>query len=141
MLCAESTQRAASRRRPRTCVRFKVAKGTRRATWTITLDNITAMWRRLPAPMRRSVVRLVAEDQLDYLTTPIGGVPPVYLPAGVGDSGPLLKGRPLITVEQAAPLGTVGDIVLADLNGYVLLNGQMQSAISADVAFTTDQTV
>jgi hypothetical protein len=69
----------------------------------------------------------------------IGGVPPVYLPAGVGD--PLLKGRPVITTEQSPAVGTLGDIVLADLGSYVFVDGPLTQAISADVAFTTDQTV
>ena len=46
-----------------------------------------------------------------------------------------------MTLEQAAPLGTLGDIILADMAQYIILQFPLQSAMSADVAFLTDETV
>lgn len=68
--------------------------------------------------------------------------PRVYTPAGAfGNPDPLLYGRPVIPVEQAPALGTVGDITLADLTQYSILQGPPQMALSVDVAFLTDETV
>jgi HK97 family phage major capsid protein len=52
-----------------------------------------------------------------------------------------LKGRPALVVEQAAALGTTGDVTLADLSNYLLVGTDPQSAISADVKFLTDEIV
>jgi HK97 family phage major capsid protein len=52
---------------------------------------------------------------------------------------PLLKGRPVLTIEQCPAVGTVGDLVLADLSKYVILDGGMNSAISLHVRFDSDQ--
>jgi HK97 family phage major capsid protein len=73
-----------------------------------------------------------------------GGVP-IYMPAG-GISGlpySTLFGKPVLFIEQAASLGTVGDIVLADLaNGYILADkGGVQSAMSIHVRFDYDESV
>jgi HK97 family phage major capsid protein len=70
-----------------------------------------------------------------------GGIP-VYLPAGgLSTTGyGTLMGRPVIPIEQCAALGTVGDIILADMSQYWEINkGPVQSASSIHVAFTTDQ--
>jgi HK97 family phage major capsid protein len=70
-----------------------------------------------------------------------GGVP-VYLPANGISGAPFatLFGRPVIPVEYAATLGTVGDVVLADLSQYGLLTkGGIKQASSLHVAFTTDE--
>jgi HK97 family phage major capsid protein len=130
---------------------IKVAKQTGQASGTIVAQNIQQMWTAMPAPSRRRAVWLVseqAEEQLDNLTTVIGTagvVPPsaaaMYMPAADEDSYPRLKGRPVIAIEQASTLGTVGDIVLADLSQYVLIDGGLNPAISVAVRFLTDETV
>jgi len=52
-----------------------------------------------------------------------------------------LLGRPIIPIEQCAALGTVGDIILADMSQYVrCVKGGIQSASSIHVQFTTDET-
>lgn len=122
-----------------------VDKVTGQAPKTILRENITSMWKRLPAPSRRNAVWLVnedAEEQLDGLATPIGGTPEVFGQAGQnGNPYPTLKGRPVIAVEQAPPLGSVGDIVLADLSHYILVDGGVMPAVSADVQFVNDEIV
>jgi len=72
-----------------------------------------------------------------------GGVP-VYLPANGLSSSPYgtLFGRPVVPVEYAATLGTVGDVILADFSEYFLADkGGVQSASSIHVQFLTDQSV
>jgi HK97 family phage major capsid protein len=52
-----------------------------------------------------------------------------------------LFGRPVLEIEQTATLGTVGDVVLADLSQYLMIEkGGMESASSIHVKFTTDET-
>ena len=46
-----------------------------------------------------------------------------------------------MTLEQSSPLGTIGDVILADMAQYIILQFPLQSAMSADVAFLTDETV
>jgi HK97 family phage major capsid protein len=74
-----------------------------------------------PAPSRRKAVWLAcehADEQLEKL----GGNPGTYIPSGVNaNEFPLMKGRPVITVEQCPTLGTTGDLILADLNHYVIV--------------------
>lgn len=129
-----------------------IAKQTGQASATIVAANVSQMWTALPAPSRRRAVWLVNEDadtQLEQLTLTVGsaGAPAatavaMYMPAGAnGNEYPLLKGRPVLAIEQCPQLGTLGDIVLADLNHYVLIDGGNKPAISADCLFLEDQTV
>jgi HK97 family phage major capsid protein/HK97 family phage prohead protease len=121
-----------------------IAKDVGQAAATISPANVENMYRRLPAPSRRRAAWLVHEDveaTLDQLNVS-DNHDFMFLPAGWnGSPYPLLKGRPVIAIEQAAPLGTVGDIVLADLSQYILLDGGITPSLSADVRFLSDETV
>lgn len=120
-----------------------VPKQSGQTAATVLQGNISTMWARLPAPCRRRAVWLVNEDvesQFDNLAA--GDRANVYMPAGVhGNAYPLLKGRPMIAIEQAPALGTLGDIVLADLTAYLAVHAPPRFALSADVAFLSDQSV
>lgn len=114
---------------------------------TVVFENIVKMYSRLFASSRTNAVWLVnqnVEPQLFSMSMNVGtGGVPVYMPAG-GISGQpygTLFGRPVLPIEQCATLGTVGDIVLADLAGGYILGekGGIQSDMSIHVAFTTDQ--
>ena len=49
--------------------------------------------------------------------------------------------RPVLPIEQCATLGTVGDIILADLSQYLLIEkGGIKTASSIHVQFLTDET-
>lgn len=119
-----------------------VSKQSGQAAKTIVAENIDAMWKRLPAPCRRRAVWIVNEDVEEQLASlgPTASAP-TYLPMGsaAGNPWPLLKGRPVLTIEQAPVLGTPGDIVLADLGYYRVVQGAPRFAMSADVAFLTDE--
>jgi len=116
-----------------------VAKETGQAAATVVSENIAKMWKRLPAPSRYEAFWLANED-VDEQLEKLGGNPGTYIPAGVnGNVFPLLKGRPVLTVEQCPVLGTSGDLVLADLSKYVIIDGGMNSALSLHVRFDTDQ--
>jgi HK97 family phage major capsid protein len=63
--------------------------------------------------------------------------------ASFGSDGTLsLFGRPVIEVEYASALGTVGDIVLMSPSQYQTIdNGGIQAASSIHVNFTSDESV
>jgi len=113
---------------------------------TVLYENIVNMWSRAWARGRGNSVWFINQDIEPQLFTMslavgVGGVP-VYLPAGGASASPYgaLMGRPVVPIEHASTLGTVGDITLADLSQYLMIDkGGMQSASSIHVAFTTDQ--
>src|SRR3990167_645148 len=97
---------------------------------------------RLWARSRPNAVWLInqtTEVQLHQMTLAVGtGGVPVYMPAnGLADDGfDRLYGRPVIPVEQCPTLGTVGDIVLADLGQYLLIDkGGLDAQESIHVRF------
>jgi HK97 family phage major capsid protein/HK97 family phage prohead protease len=122
-----------------------VAKANGQAAGTILGDNIRDMWSRLALPCRRRAVWICngdVEGQLDSLgasgSTP--GTAGMYFPAGTGGNPyPLLKGRPVLFAEQSPQLGQVGDIVLADLSQYILIDGGFKTALSLHCRFNTDE--
>lgn len=127
---------------------ISVAKETGQAAATIVKENIDKMRMRLWSRSRGNSVWFINQDiepQLQSLFQVVGvGGTPVYLPPGGYNDAPYarLLGRPVVPVEYCATLGTVGDIILADLSQYTLVdkNG-VQAATSMHVAFLTDEMV
>jgi HK97 family phage major capsid protein len=131
---------------------IQVPKETGQAATTLVARIVLKLWSRLPAPSRRRAIWLVNEDleeQLDQMSDVIGtsGVTSpsagaLYMPAGAGGNPyPLLKGRPVLAIEQCPVLGQVGDIVLADPAHYVLIDGGVNPVLSVHVHFLDDQSV
>lgn len=125
----------------------EVAKEAGQAATTIVAANVNKAYSRCFAPNRQRAVWLINQDtepQLEALSVNVGtGGLPVYLPpGGLADTpNSRLKGRPVIPVEQCATLGTVGDIILADLSEYILIEkGGVRAAASIHVQFLTAQT-
>lgn len=124
-----------------------VAKESGQAAATLNALNIIKMRARLWARSRQASVWLVNQDiepQLHALkiSGSLSDIP-VYLPANglAGQPYDTLFGRPVIAIEQCSTLGTQGDIVLADLSQYGMIDaGAMQAATSIHVKFTSDQT-
>jgi len=114
---------------------------------TLVSENIVNMWSRMFAPLRKNAVWLINQDcepQLHSMYVAVGatGVP-VYLPAGGLSASPYatLYGRPVIPVEHCQTVGTVGDVIFADLSQYWFIDkGTMQKATSIHVQFVTDET-
>lgn len=115
---------------------------------TVVTANIVKMRARLWARSRPNAVWFYNQDiepQLHQMT--LGGSNanlPVYLPGGslAGVPYDSLMGIPAIPVEQAATLGDLGDIVLADLSQYLLIDkGGMKSDVSMHVRFIYDESV
>ena len=124
-----------------------VAKETGQAAATIVAENIDYMWARRYI-RGRNYVWFVNQDtspQLARLNRAVGtGGELVYSPPGGISQAPFasLKGVPVIETEYSATLGTVGDIVLADLGEYQVIDkGGIESASSIHVRFVYDESV
>ena len=125
-----------------------VTKETGQKAATILAENVIEMDRRLFAASSASAVWLINQNvkrQLYTMSLAVGtGGIPVYMPAGGLSGRPYgdLLGRPVIPIEQCASLGTVGDIILADLGGYILAEkGGISSDMSIHVRFIYDESV
>jgi HK97 family phage major capsid protein len=126
---------------------ISVAKETGQAANTFVYENALAMWTRLYARSRSNAVWFINQDvetQLYRMSLAIGtGGVPVFLPAG-GASGSQyssLFGRPIIPIEQCSTLGTVGDVILADMSQFWAIDkGGPNYASSIHVQFLTEET-
>ena len=122
---------------------ISIAKETNQAAETVIHDNLKKMWARLPASSRLNAVWFINQDvepALDDLAKVIGtgGVEPNYVT--YGPTGVLrIKAAPVVAIEYASTLGTVGDIVLADLSQYIVAEKDMIAAVSVHVGFLTDE--
>lgn len=123
----------------------EVAKDTGQAAATITTTNVINMWARRWVGGR--YVWFVNQNVLPQLMQMSFGVGTggimAYLPPGGLSAAPYatLLGAPVIETEFNPTLGTVGDILLADMSQYKLATvGGVQAATSIHVQFLTDQT-
>jgi HK97 family phage major capsid protein len=124
-----------------------VAKETNQAATTLVAENIIKMWSRCPATLRGNSVWVINQDiepQLYTMSIAVGGSGgTVFMPPGgiSGNQYATLFGRPIIPIEQASSLGTVGDIMLCDFSQYVVATkGGIQGASSIHLKFDYNQT-
>ena len=125
-----------------------VSKESGQTAGTIVVENIVKMWSRCWGRSRQNAAWFInqeIEPQLYTLRLMTGdnGVP-VYMPAnGLADKPySTLFGRPVIPLEQCSALGTKGDIILADLSQYLLIDkGGISAASSIHVRFLYDESV
>ncbi len=122
-----------------------IAKESGQAADTILTENILKMWKCRQGRNMAWYYNQEIEDQLNTLVISVGtGGQVVELfqePTGNSPYG-TIKGAPAIPVEVASAAGDVGDIVLADLSQYILIDkGGIQTAESIHVEFLTAQTV
>jgi HK97 family phage major capsid protein len=123
-----------------------IAKEAGQVALSVVAENVTKMWARCYGRSRANAVWFINQDvepQLDLMayTIGLGGVPAYMPPGGIADAPyGRLKGRPVIPVENCATVGTLGDILLADLSQYFLADkGGIQAASSIHVQFLTDE--
>lgn len=128
--------------------RVSIAKESGQAATTLVAENVIKMWSRAWAKSRINAIWLINQDiepQLQAMSLPVGtGGVSVYLPPTGLSQSPYstLFGQPVIPVEYAKTLGTEGDIMLVDLNEYLLatkVNEGMRFDQSIHVQFLTDQ--
>lgn len=113
-------------------------------TDTITVENLIKMWNRLWSRSRANAVWYINQGLEPYLYTLKIGDKPVYIPAGGLSEKPYgtLFGRPVVPIEQCSAAGEVGDIILADIGQYLLIDkGGIKSASSIHVRFLYDENV
>lgn len=109
---------------------------------TLTTKNILSMWSRALFTGRRNAVWLIHPDLEDQLPQLMLGDKPVWMPEG-GISGAqyqTILGRPVLFNDNCKAMGSVGDVILADLKQYMLLRkGSAKQDWSMHVEFLTDQ--
>lgn len=113
-------------------------------TDTITVENLIKMWNRLWSRSRANAVWYINQELEPYLYTLKIGDKPAYIPAGGLSEKPYgtLFGRPVVPIEQCSAAGEVGDIILADIGQYLLIDkGGVKSASSIHVRFLYDENV
>ena len=110
----------------------------------VTVENIVKMRNRLWSKSRSSAVWYINQEIEPYLYTLKLGDKPVYIPAGGISEKPYatIFGRPVVPLEQCNAPGEVGDIVLADIGQYLLIDkGGVKAASSIHVRFLYDENV
>ena len=119
-----------------------VTAETGQAAATIVTENLSKMWARLPARSQANAVWLINVDtqpQLDILSIAAGtaALEPRFVTYGP-DGILRIKGRPVVPIEYCATIGTVGDIILADLSRYRVIRkaSGVEMASSIHVRFT-----
>jgi HK97 family phage major capsid protein len=124
-----------------------VAKEVGQAAATIVYENIMKMWSQLWAPSQARSAWFINQScypELFNMSLAVGaGGSAVYIPPGGASASPYgtLFGRPVIPIEQAATLGTVGDIILADMSQYITATkGGIDTASSIHLRFNYDET-
>jgi HK97 family phage major capsid protein len=124
-----------------------VAAEAGQAAASIEPENIVKMFARMPSRNRANAAWFINQDiepELFLLTLAIGtGGVPLYMPPNGLAQSPFgtLIGRPVIPIEYASTLGTLGDIVLVDWSQYAAIRkGGVQQASSIHVRFTQGET-
>lgn len=110
----------------------------------ITVENLVKMWSRIWSRSRANAVWYINSEIEPLLYTLKVGDKPVYIPAGGLSESPYgtLLGRPVVPLEQCSAVGEVGDIILADLSQYVLIDkGGINATSSIHVRFLYDENV
>ncbi len=125
-----------------------VSKEAGQAASTFVYENAVKMFARMPARSRKNAVWFInqaVEPQLFQMSLAVGtGGGPVYLPAGGASAAPYssLFGRPVIPIEQCPNVGTLGDVLFADMSQYLLAEkGGIKSDVSIHVRFVYDESV
>ncbi len=121
-----------------------VSKETGQAAATIVFENIQKMYaRQWNASNSVWFVNRDCFPQLNMMMMVVGtGGVPVYLPPGGVAASPYgtLMGRPVVPVEYCKTVGTVGDIIFADMSQYILVDkGGVKADSSMHVKFLTDE--
>lgn len=118
---------------------------SRAATSAISHADILSMWQRLHPRFRAGAewyINSEAEPQLDALTF-TSGTTGILSPYVRYDANGVMnvKGRPVNVTEFNPALGTLGDILLANFDDYLMWEkGAIEAAMSIHVQFLTDQT-
>ena len=130
-------------------VLITVSKTASQTADTISFNNFNDMWARCRARNRiRSAwfINQEIEPQLPKMVVATGtysGITVYMPPTGIaGQMYGTIFGRPVIPIEQASAIGDVGDVILADMSEYLLIDkGGIEGASSIHVRFLYDESV
>ncbi len=118
---------------------------SRNAANDFKVADLKGMWKQFWSPGRARAVWLINQVIEPEFWDLVISNQPVYMPPGGLSGKPFgtLLGLPVITIEQASDdVGTTGDIMLADLSQYMIIDkGSMESASSLHVRFLYDEQV
>lgn len=124
-----------------------VSKETGQPAATVVLENILKMESAMHVNYEQGAVWFINPEVrvvLNSMTFPVGtgGIPGYLPPGGLSDSPySMLRGKPVIPIEYCAALGTVGDIVYANLSAYAAaVRGMVDSQYSMHLKFDYAQT-
>ena len=131
-----------------------VSKTASQTAATVSLANVLAMYARFTSAGKnggngsKPYWLMNAEVMAQLFTMTLGGTStvygaPVFLPSDGASGRPraTLLGIPILEIEQAAALGTEGDIMLTDLNQYLMIEkGTTKYNSSIHVRFIYDET-
>lgn len=132
-----------------------VSKISSQVADTFHAKNAVAMMGRMPARNFRNAVWLINQDLItqipalgfpvtDGTTTNVGAGAIYTAPGAMANGSPYgaLWGRPIIATEACAPIGDLGDVILADLSQYLTVtkSGGVQSDVSIHLYFDTNTT-
>lgn len=113
---------------------------------TLVFQNIQKMFARLAPRFMANANVFVNNEVLPAIwgmDFPVGtGGSPAFMPPGGLSARPYMSvmGLPVIPVEQCEALGTVGDVIMADLSDYMLIDkGGIESAESIHVRFLNNE--
>jgi HK97 family phage major capsid protein len=119
---------------------ISVAKETGQAATTFTFQNAVKMWSRMAPRSHGNAVWLMHPDvfpQLAQMSLSVGtGGSGMFVANAAGGPPNSLFGRPIIFTEKCSTLGTAGDVILADLDFYLIGDRQtLTMASSSHVRF------
>lgn len=114
-----------------------VAPESGQAAATIRAENLVGMWTRCWGASRRRAVWLLGDDAAAQiaLATLGTGTTAFSKIISFADGGMQIMGRPAVTMEQGAQLGTVGDVILCDLSQYIVAERSTRAESSIHVRF------
>jgi HK97 family phage major capsid protein len=125
---------------------IQVSKQAGQAASTFHYKNFTGMWNRAYPNRRSNMIWLIhpdGEEKLYDMTFPVGaGGVPVFLPPGglTGSPYATLLSRPIVPTDHCSALSSKGDVFLADLNDYILIDkGGVNAEQSMHVRFLNDE--
>lgn len=114
------------------------------AAATIQLENVINMYSRLYAPFYNTAAWFINQDIIPQLYTMGQNNQNVFIPNSSAANAPhgMLLGRPIIPTVECSALGTVGDIILADMTQYLtsVKSGGVKSDVSIHLYFDQDVT-
>ncbi len=103
---------------------LEVAKESAQVALTVNATNVAKMMSRLPAGSFPTAAWFIHSSVIPQLVLMTIANQPVFLPGGNLVAAPFgtLFGMPVMPVEYCATAGTVGDIILADLQQYTTID-------------------